>query len=395
MVERIDPTAARRIALAAQGFGRLRARGRVDVRHFRKLMRSVGLLQLDSVNVIARSHYLPAFSRIGPYDRGALDRYAAHSRELFEYWGHEASLLPVEDFPLFRWRMESFARRPWRRARELMSEHPGYIEQVEEEIRERGPLTVSDFTDRGGRRGPWWGWGPGKVALEYLFATGRVSARRGPQFIRVYDLAERMIPVEHYRGTPAPQHDAYRQLLLRSARFHGVGTSADLADYYRLHLPTARPILEELAGDGLLVRAEVPGWRGPTYLHPEAVRARSAAGTALVSPFDPLVWNRDRALRLFDFHYRIEIYVPEPKRTYGYYVLPFLHDGHLVGRVDLKAHRTSGNLEVRSAHHEAGVDPAHVAGPLREELCRVAQWLRLDGIVFADRGSLMPALQRA
>ena len=396
MSQRIDALAARRIALAAQGFHRPRPAGRIDVRHHRRLMSTIGLLQLDSVNVLARSHYLPVFARLGAYDRAALDRFTSHSRELFEYWGHEASLLPVETFPLFRWKMEAFAARPWRRPRELMESHPGYIETVEQEISDRGPLTVSDLEDGGTRSGSWWGHGRGKTALEWLFATGRVTAyRRAAQFVRVYDLTERLIPAATYHSPPVERRQAHRELILRSARSHGIGTTADLADYYRLRVPAVRPILDELVGDGLLISAEVPGWRGPVYLHPDAVVPRSDRGTGLLSPFDPVVWNRDRAQRIFGFHYRIEIYVPEPRRTFGYYVLPFLLDGDLVARVDLKAHRAEGVLEVRGAFGELDVSPASIAGPLRDELALMAQWLGLETVAHGERGNLMPTLRRA
>ena len=359
------------------------------------MLRTIGLLQLDSVNVAVRSHYLPVFSRVGGYERAALDSYASHSGELFEYWGHEASLLPVDMFPLFRWRMDDAVGRPWRRVTALRDEHPGYIEKVENEIATRGPLTVSQLADPGERTGPWWGYGRGNVALAYLFAAGRISARRGKQFIRIYDLTERIIPTDVFARRAPERSVAYRFLLELSARHHGIGTAADLGDYYRLHMPTARPILEELAADGVVVRVDVPGWRGPTYLYPDAVRAKTMRGTALLSPFDPLVWNRDRAERLFNFHYRIEIYVPKAKRRFGYYVLPFLLDGELVGRVDLKAHRDTGDLEVRTAHHEDGVDVPRVAGALRDELDGLASWLELDRVIHADKGNLIRALRSA
>lgn len=395
MTQLIDAGTARRIALAAQGFHTTRASGRVDVRHYRKLLRTLGLLQLDSVNVLVRSHYLPVFSRLGAYDRTALDRFTSHSRELFEYWGHEASLLPIDVYPLLRWRMKAFATKPWRRAQALMKDHPGYLDRVVQQIAERGPSTVSDLAERGERTGSWWGYGPSKTALEWLFAIGRLSAYRGKQFIRVYDLAERLIPAEVYSVTSPDRDDCYRELLLRAARFHGLGTAADLADYYRLHIPTARPLLAELAAEGHLVEATVPGWRHPAYLHPDAAIPRRDRGTTLLSPFDPVVWHRDRAHRLFGFHYRIEIYVPQAKRVHGYYVLPFMLDGDLVGRVDLKAHRKTGTLEVRGAFHEADVDPKTVAGPLRDELARLAGWLELDTVTHGDRGNLMPTLAKA
>lgn len=393
MAAQIDIRTARRIALAAQGFGKSRPTGSVDVRHFRGVISSVGLLQLDSVNVLERSHYLSVFSRLGSYDRPGLDRYTARSGELFEYWGHAASLLPTEDYPLFGWRMETM--RPWPRIKKLEQERPGYIDEVEREVRDRGPLTVSDLDDGGTRTGPWWGYGQGKIALEWLFARGRITARRGAQFIRVYDLTERVIPERIFRAKPLDKEEAYRELLLRGARHHGIGTAADLADYYRLNVPEAKPILVDLVAEGLLVEVQVDGWRNLAYLHPDAVRPRRSRGTALLSPFDSLVWARDRTERLFGFHYRIEIYVPRPERVYGYYVLPFLLDGELVGRVDLKAHRDRSVLEVRSAFHEDDVDVPRVAAALAPEVALITEWLGLDDVRFARKGNLMAALRDA
>jgi uncharacterized protein YcaQ len=303
--------------------------------------------------------------------------------------------MPIDVFPLFRWRMDEMAARPWKRIREVERNHPGFVDRIEGEIRDRGSLTVSDLAPRGERTNSWWGYGPSKLTLEWLFATGRISAYRGKQFIRVYDLTERLIRSDVYLESAPDRDAAYRELILRSARFLGIGTAADLADYYRLNVPIARPVLKELVSQGQLVLADVPGWRGPVYLHPESVVPRVDRGTALLSPFDPVVWNRERAQRIFGFHYRIEIYVPQPKRTFGYYVLPFLLDGDLVGRVDLKAHRKDGVLEVRGAFHEQDVAPASVVGPLRDELDLMAQWLGLETVAHGERGNLMPALRRA
>ena len=393
MAARIDIRTVRRIALAAQGFGKNRPTGRVDVRHFRGVIGSVGLLQLDSVNVLERSHYLPIFSRLGSYDRRGLDSYTARSGELFEYWGHAASLLPTEDYPLFGWRMETM--KLWPRIKKLRQERPGYIDEVEREVRDRGPLTVSDLDDGGPRTGPWWGYGQGKIALEWLFARGRITARRGPQFIRVYDLTERVIPEPIFRAKPLDKEEAYRELLLRGARHHGIGTAADFADYYRLKVPEAKPILADLVSEGHLIEVQVDGWRNGAYLHTDAVRPRRSRGTALLSPFDSAVWARDRTERLFGFHYRIEIYVPRPERVYGYYVLPFLLDGELVGRVDLKAHRAQSVLEVRSAFREDDVDVPHTAAALAAEVALIAEWLGLDDVRFARKGNLMAALRDA
>lgn len=377
---------ARRVALNAQGFGTPRPTGRIDIRHFRRVLDRVGLLQLDSVNVLERSHYIPMFSRLGPYDRAAFDRWTVSSGELFEYWGHEASLIPVERHSTFRFRMEEM--KPWGSVRRLIDERPGYIEDVLEQVAARGPLTVTDLEDAGERGGPWWGYAPGKHALEWLFASGRVTAYRSPTFGRRYDLPNRVVPPSILAMPALERTEAYRNLLVDAARHHGVGTVSDLADYHRLHKPTSRPILEDLAAEGLVIPVAVEGWRHPAYLHPDATIPRRAAGTALLSPFDSLIWNRDRVERIFGFRYRIEIYVPKEQRQHGYYVLPFLLDGDLVARVDLKADRKGRRLLVQAAHFEAGHEASRVAGPLATELQAMASWLGLDETVIVDRGDL-------
>jgi len=383
---------ARRIAVAAQGLAEPRPGGRIDRRHYRRLLERTGLLQLDSVNVLQRSHYLPVWSRLGAYPIASLDHFTARSGEMYEYWGHVASLLPVARYPLFRWRMDAI--RPWPRVQRVMDEHPGYVEMVFEEIAAHGPLTVSDLSDPGARTGPWWGHGKGKTALDWLFSKGRIAAYRNASFGRLYDLPERVIPAEHLEA-PAPERtDAYRELLLLAARHHGVGTATDIGDYYRLHLPTARPLLEELADSGALQRVEVTGWGQSAYLHPEARLPRQIEGATLLSPFDSLVWERSRTERIFGFHYRIEIYVPEPQRVYGYYVLPFLLDGELVGRVDLKADRKTGALLVRGSFHEEGTDPARVVRALAPELNGLAGWLGLGRVQVDANGSLAGHLAR-
>ncbi len=389
----VSVDAARRIALAAQGLARSRPKGRIDRRHFRRAMGDMKLLQLDSVNVVARSHYLPMFARLGPYDVDALDAWTSHSGEVFEYWAHEASLVPVAHHPLVRWRMDEPLR--WRRYRELMEEHPGYIESVRDEIAAHGPLTVSDLADSGERQGPWWGYGKGKIALEALFAQGEITAYRNGSFGRVYDLPERVVPEEILDLPTPPPEQAHEELLMLAAEAHGIGTAADLIDYHRLHAPTVRPILARLADEGRLEEVEVPGWKRPVYLHPEATRPRTVTGSALLSPFDPVVWNRDRAERLFDFHYRIEIYVPEPKRVHGYYVLPYLLDERLVGRVDLKLDRKAGRLLVKGAFHEEGVDRVAVAGRLATDLLEMATWLGAADVVVGTRGDLVRPLRVA
>jgi uncharacterized protein YcaQ len=351
------------------------------------------VLQLDSVNVLSRSHYLPVYSRLGPYDRGALDRYTAGGGEIYEYWAHAASLLPAVRYPLFRWRMDGFE--PWTRVRSLQSEHPGYIETVYNEIARHGPISVAQLSDPGARTGPWWGHGRGRIALDWLFASGRITAYRDHRFGRLYDLPERVIPAEYLNAPAASREEAYRELLLLAAAHHGIGTAKDLSDYYRLKVPLARPILAELVASGELITVDVPGWSQTAYLHPAAARPRQIRGAALLSPFDSLIWERDRTERLFGFHYRIEIYVPEPDRIYGYYMLPFLLDGDLVGRVDLKADRVAGRLWVRGSFVEGGCDPTPVGDALAFELREMADWLGLGDVAVAEHGNLATPLREA
>jgi len=387
----ISIDAARRVALGAQGFNGGRPSGRVDVRHFRRVMDTIGLVQLDSVNVCVRTHYMPFYSRLGPYDRGALDRWLNESGENFEYWAHEAAVLPVDRYPLWRWKMDEM--QPWRRAGILLEAHPELLGDVERQVHEHGPLTVRDLDAPNQRNEPWWGYGPGKVALEVLFANGIITALRTHNFTRLYDAPERTVP-DVYRGAPAvPKHDAYRVLLENATRHVGIGTAHDIADYFRLHIPTARPILASMAEVGAIEEVVVPGWRGPVYMDPDAVRPRRIEGAAFLSPFDPIVWYRERAERLFGFRYRIEIYVPERERVYGYYVLPFMLDGELVGRVDLKADRKRKVLLVRSAWQEEGADSRRVAAALTTELETFARWLQLDDIELAEKGNLSAELR--
>ncbi|HSM43927.1 MAG TPA: crosslink repair DNA glycosylase YcaQ family protein [Acidimicrobiia bacterium] len=376
----------RRYALGAQGFIEGRAEGRVDVRHFRKVLERVGVIQLDSVNVFSRAHYMPFFSRIGPYDTEALDDWLWGSGELFEYWGHMASLLPSSQHRLFRWRMNHGWQ--WNRAEQLIAEQPGYLDAVLEEVHAKGPLRTSHLDDPGESSAGMWNWSNGKVALEMLFLQGKVTTAARPNFFRMYDLPERVIPSEHL-DAPDPGHDeALAELLMLAAAALGVGTADDLADYYRIRMPAARPVLRRLVQAGDLEEVEVEGWDRPGYVHPEATLPRWARGTALLSPFDSLIWYRPRVERLWDFHYRIEIYVPESKRVYGYYVLPFLYEGDLVARVDLKTDRRRNALQVKGAFAEPGVDRKKVGRALGKELELVASWLDLDDVIVDRNGDL-------
>ncbi|HYD12347.1 MAG TPA: crosslink repair DNA glycosylase YcaQ family protein [Allosphingosinicella sp.] len=372
--------AARRIALAAQGFGVPRP-ANITRAHLAKTVARLGLHQIDSVNVLARAHYLPAFSRLGAYDRALLDEAAwgrKSRRRLFEYWAHEASLLPLGLHPLLRWRMAQAARgeRGWTTLRAFAHERRPEAEAVLDRIRAEGPLGASDF-DHGKSRSGWWEWGHTKQALEFLFWSGRITtATRRGSFERVYDLMERVIPPAIMDlPTPAPA-DAHRDLVEIAARAMGIATMADLRDYFRLDLDDNRRAVESLVEEGRLLPVTVEGWRQPAFLHPGARQPRRIAGQALLVPFDPLIWERARTERLFGFRYRIEIYTPAHKRQHGYYVLPFLLDGALVARVDLKSDRQHGRLLVQKTTYEEAAPP-ETRERLTAELALMAEWLGL------------------
>ena len=353
----------------------------------------MGLLQIDSVNVLVRSHELPLFARLGPHPRSLIGD-AMRDGELFEYWLHEASLVPTDHYHLCRWRMREPYR--WPSFRRRVAAQGDYIEEVYQRVVEEGPLVAADLKARIGKKGTWWDYDDGKLALEALFYTGRVAARRRARdFARIYDIRERIIPAEALARPELPAHDARKELLVLAAKSHGVGTLQDLADYHRLTPTACKAALEELVEEGRVLPVSVRGWQRPGYLHPEArTGRRPIRARALLSPFDPVVWNRDRAQRLFGFEYRIEIYTPAAKRKYGYYVLPFLLGEDLVGRVDLKADRANGSLLVQSAWSEPGVDKPMVAAGLIDELGLLASWLELERVEVTGRGDLGPWLQR-
>lgn len=393
---RLSLAEARRIAIAAQGLAAPRPAGPVGPRQLRAVAARLGVVQIDSINVVSRSHYLPFFARLGPYPRAVLDRATGVGRELFEYWGHEASFLPMDLQPALRWRMASPSTDAWGRMQRIESERPGFVQAVLDEVRDRGPLAAGEITGGGRARGPWWGWADGKAALEWLFWSGAVtSAGRRPTFERVYDLPERVLPAAVLAAPTPAVEDAHRDLVRRAARACGVATARHLADYYRLRADDARPRIEELVEMGELVVATVGGERVPWYLDPAARRPRRVDASALLSPFDSLVWERARTETLFGLRYRIEVYTPAPKRVYGYYVLPFLLGDALVARVDLKADRAAGVLLVRAAWIQPEADPAAVAPRLADEVSAMASWLELDGVVVADRGDLAGSLGRA
>ena len=372
---------ARRLALAAQGFAEARPDPGADRRAVMRTVRRLGLLQMDSVNVLVRSHYLPLYSRLGAYPTEWLDgaAYAGRRRKLLEYWGHEASLLPVERQPWLRWRMQRARNGEglWGGVARFGRERARFCDDVLAEIRDRGPLGVSELAAGGRRQGGWWGWSEGKLALEWLFWTGQVTTHSRRSFERIYDLTDRALPAEVVRApTPAPDV-AQRELLRISLRALGVATERDLRDYFRLSVVDARARIAELVEAGEFLPVQVEGWRGLAFVPRDVRVPRRIEACALLSPFDSLVWFRDRLQRLFDFHYRIEIYTPAHKRRHGYYVLPFLLGDRLVARVDLKSDRAAGRLRLLSTHYEPGVDRATVRTALRAELRRLAQWLGL------------------
>jgi uncharacterized protein YcaQ len=391
---RLSARQARRIALAAQGLAARRPQGPVGRSELRKLAARLGAIQIDSVNVLARAHYLPAFSRLGSYPLTLLEDEAWGKRpSLFEYWGHAASLLPLALQPLLRWRMTrtrgmrdgdwgTFAR-----------ERHDYIDQVLAEVGRRGPVTGGDFAD-GPRKSGWWNWSHGKHALEWLFASGLIATKTRRGFERVYDLTERVIP-SAVLGQPTPDEaDAHRALLMIAARAMGVATEGDLRDYFRMPVAETRACLADLVAAGQLQLVEVEGWRQRAYLATDAQTPRTLAASALLSPFDNLIWRRERTERLFGARIRLEIYTPAHKREHGYYVLPFLLGESIAARVDLKADRQARCLLVQAAHLEPGADRAAVAPSLAAELARLAAWLDLREVTVAKKGSLAAALVR-
>ena len=397
MPERLSARAARRVALAAQGFADPAPTGPVTRRHLRRVLGRTHLLQIDSVNVFARAHLVPPFSRLGPYDPALLADLAYRRREVFEYWGHEASLLPVALHPLLRWRMAraEALEEGWGGPLRVMRERPEFVAAVLRRVEQEGPLGAGALRDGPRRGGSWWDWDDAKVALEYLFWSGRVTTADRRGFERLYDLTERVLPAPVLAQPTPTREQAQRELVLLAARAHGVATERDLRDYFRLRVDEGAAAVRALVEEGALLRVEVEGWGQPAYLHPGARVPRRVAASALLSPFDPLVWERSRTSRLFGFDYRIEIYVPAARRVHGYYVLPFLHDERLAARVDLKSDRAAGVLRVLAAWVEPGADPDEVAAALAGQLRRAATWQGLDEVVVEPRGDLAAVLRAA
>lgn len=396
----VSPALARRIALGAQGFGRPRP-AVVGTRQLNGLVDRLNLLQIDSVNVFERSHYLPAFARLGAYDRSLLDRLTFDARGPHtEYWAHEAAFLRKEDWPLFRWRMEAYRRR-YGAADGWFEANRETVEWLRRELAANGPLAASEIEhDANTRTGPWWGWSAVKRALEYLFLFGEVAIAGRTRFQRRYGLVEDVLDAR-VLDRSVPTEDAVRELIRRSAVAHGIGTAKDFADYYRIKVAPAMAAIHDLEDAGELIPVRVPGWESAgrpaaAWMHRDARKPRHVEAAALLSPFDPVVWYRDRALRMFGFHYRIEIYTPAPQRVFGYYSLPILLDDALVGRIDLKSDRQAGVLRVQSAWTEPGAPEATVER-LAPLLAETAAWQGLGGVEISTeaRGDLVPALATA
>ncbi|EOM77076.1 winged helix-turn-helix domain-containing protein [Rhodococcus rhodnii] len=408
----IGAAAARRIAVAAQGldgrsFGGVRTDASpkaVTRRTLASVVDRISVVQIDSVSAFVRAHYMPLFSRVGHYDRSLLDSAAwSHDsrrpRMLVEYWAHEAAFVRIEDWPLFAWRREEYRFGRWRGRREDAAQRAALMRDVLDVVTETGAASAAEIEAALGiaareNVGPWWDPSETKVACEALFASGALAVDRRVGFVRHYDLAERVVPAE-VLARRVDEPDAIRALVERSARALGIATEPDLRDYFRLPAAVSRRAVAELVDAGVLAPVEVEGWDRPAYLHHDAKRPRIASGTALLSPFDPLVFFRPRAERIFGFRYRLEIYTPEAARVHGYYVCPFLMDGELVARVDLSSDRRSGVLHVKSAFAEPGRDPVAVAHALAERLGATARWLGLDAVRVAERGDLAADLAKA
>ena len=385
MAKRLDALSiadARALAIAAQGFDTARPKTKATQRHIDALISRLGVIQIDSVNVLVRSQELPLFSRLGNHNRNAIPK-ATKQQKLFEYWGHEAAHLPVDLHPLFRWKMDAARTGKvthWGLT-SFYEENKAFVKRTLKHVEKNGSTTSRELSTRTEKKGTWWDWDEAKVALEYLFLTGQLMSRgRGSDFARIYDTPDRVLP-QRIIDAPIPsEHEARKELLVRSAIAQGVATASDLADYYRQKLATVKPLIAELVEEGELRTVAVDGWTEKSFVHRNAKLPKQLHATALLSPFDSLVWCRPRNERLFDFHYRIEIYTPKEKRKFGYYVLPFMMDGELVGRVDLKADRANSQLLALSVHTEKGVKRSAINDALNAELDAMAIWLGLDRV---------------
>lgn len=396
---------ARRISIRAQCLDGPRPSSPISVRRIEQSIRTMGLIQIDAVNVCVRSHYMPLFSRLGIYDQSLLDQLAYNKKTIFETWAHAACFIPSEDHHLFRPRMgdedkkerleQLISDKPNDRVSHLMALRPSYLDDVFAQVRKHGPMTASDLKGAGDRTGAWWDYSDGKIAMEWYFAIGVFSIAKRHNFARYYDLTEKVIP-SNYLNTPTPSlEEAYREMIRLAIRAQGVGTIADIADYYHLKTDHVKTGVAELLECDLVQEVEVEGWGEIAYSPLEIALAAPTEACALLTPFDPLVWTRKRVERIFDFMYRIEIYVPKKKRKYGYYVYPFLLGDDLVARVDLKADRHNKSLRVNGAFVEAGKNMDYVAFHLSNELNLMAKWLGLDEVFVNDNGNLASALRFA
>lgn len=390
---------ARRVALSAQGFTFPNRDGKANWAKISKTIDQINLLQIDSVNVLVRSHYLPVFSRLGHYDHATLDArtFSNKKRAMFECWSHEASLVPLKLHPLMRWRMNRAlnGNGTYGSMNEFAQQEKTYVKSVLDFVRHNGPTAVSELPDGGKSAGGWWGWSKGKMALETLFDQGLVTTAARPSFERIYDLTGNIIPAEILALPTPTEADTFATLLDLSGRALGVATEFDLRDYFRLPVAETKTALAQLVENGTLIAVSVEDWKHQAYIHRDAKLPRKAGGTALVSPFDPLVWERARAERLFNFHYRIEIYTPAEKRKFGYYVLPFLLGDRFAGRICLKADRQEGILRANAAHMESHADPQETAEAMAQELNLMAKWLGLNGVEAGAKGNLARHLKAA
>lgn len=390
---------ARKLALVAQGFDGGQGVTKADWPHIESILNRIHLLQIDSVNVLTRSHYLPVFARLGHYEMAALDArtLAATNRHCFECWAHEASLVPVSLHPLMRWRMHRAQNGDgiYKAMDNFGREEKTFLVQTLKHIEKNGPIRASEVPGAGKSAGGWWGWSKGKLALETLFDQGHITAHARERFERIYDVPDRVIP-SNILALPTPgESDAFRALVKMSADALGVATETDLRDYFRLPIADARRAIREATEVGTIEAVSVEGWKQPAFAPRGASLPKAAGGNALLSPFDPIVWNRDRAERLFNFHYRIELYTPQEMRKFGYYVLPFLQGEQLTGRLCLKADRANAALLVNEAYVEAGCDAETTAVAMVPELRRMAHWLGLKSVRLGRRGKLAQLIKKA
>jgi uncharacterized protein YcaQ len=406
MVLSLSKQDVKRIAIRAQGLDHNRVAtsktndvGKcpkvVTIGDVRRSILAMGLLQIDAVNVCVRSHYMPLFSRLGIYQRELLDRLAYKEKKIFETWAHAACFVPVERHFLFRQRMAQQKPRPL--VEKLKKDRPDYLEDVLSQVTSRGQLSASELEESGKRSGSWWGYQDGKIAAEWHFSLGNLSIAERHNFTRYYDLTERVIPSEHLNSATLSLQDSNREMLRLAIKAHGVGSTRDFGNYYHLKDDSALTGINELLEEGSIQRVRIEGWpKGiETFAAKENISSQPTDARALLTPFDPLVWNRSRIERIFDFLYRIEIYVPERKRQYGYYVYPFLLGEDLVARVDLKAERNKSVLVVKGAFVEDGYDHDQIAAPLADELMMMAQWLGLERVGTGTKGDLMQSLRTA